>query len=371
MKFKSVSSFSDFIEKTKDKRIVQFGLSTGWDYYEKAFEDVRHNIIDRTDFIVDNDKSKHNKTYNILGKRIHVYDTDVLCSLKNEIILIVVSLAYQKQICEQIKAMNIPDTVDCYSLPLMSYGMGTVDNSAVDEYFKSHLKRIIPKIIHCFWFSGEEKTELYKKCINSWKKYCPDYEIIEWNSQNYDVMKNEYMYEAYQNRKWAFVSDYARLDVLYEYGGIYMDMDVELISSLTPYLSAEGFFCRQADGFLDLGSGFGVEKNDELIGKMLATYDGRKFVGSDGELDKTAQPQWLDSILNDNGIRKNHNSEIIGKYIVLSNDYIMCDKGNDLYDSAIIGIHWHNGGWLDEEERYKIHEANNVKDYLKKEIFIN
>ena len=98
---------------------------------------------------------------------------------------------------------------------------------------------MIPKIIHYCWFGGNPLPEQYKKYMESWKEYCPDYEIVEWNENNFDVTKNQYCYEAYRASKWAFVSDYARLKIIYENGGIYLDTDVELIKDVTP-LVADG-----------------------------------------------------------------------------------------------------------------------------------
>lgn len=98
---------------------------------------------------------------------------------------------------------------------------------------------MIPKIIHYCWFGGNPLPEQYKKYMESWKKYCSDYEIVEWNESNFDVTQNQYCYEAYQASKWAFVSDYARLKIIYENGGIYLDTDVELIKDVTP-LVADG-----------------------------------------------------------------------------------------------------------------------------------
>jgi len=94
----------------------------------------------------------------------------------------------------------------------------------------------IPKIIHYCWFSGEEKPELVKKCIDSWKKHLPDYELIEWNAKNFDMNCNPFVSEAYKARKWAFVSDYVRFHVLHEYGGIYLDGDVEVKKPFDPSL---------------------------------------------------------------------------------------------------------------------------------------
>ena len=91
---------------------------------------------------------------------------------------------------------------------------------------------MIPKKIHYCWFGGNPLPDSVKNCIDSWKKFCPNYEIIEWNESNYDVHKIPYISEAYKNKKYAFVSDYARLDIIYNEGGFYLDTDVELIKSL-------------------------------------------------------------------------------------------------------------------------------------------
>lgn len=102
------------------------------------------------------------------------------------------------------------------------------------------------KVIHYCWFGGNPLPEEAKRCIESWKKYCPDYKIIEWNENNYDVNSNEYMKAAYKEKKWAFVSDYARIDVVYKYGGIYMDTDVELVKELDSFLNdRERKRCKQ------------------------------------------------------------------------------------------------------------------------------
>ena len=90
----------------------------------------------------------------------------------------------------------------------------------------------IPKVLHYCWFGGAPKPKNIQNCIRSWKKYCPDYAIIEWNEQNFDVSQSLYTRQAYDARRWAFVADYARLKILYEQGGIYMDTDVELLRPL-------------------------------------------------------------------------------------------------------------------------------------------
>lgn len=100
---------------------------------------------------------------------------------------------------------------------------------------------MIPKKIHYCWFGGNPLPDSAKSCIASWRKFCPDYEIIEWNESNYDVNKIRYTQQAYACRKWSFVSDYARLDIIYQHGGIYLDTDVELLRPLDSLREYEGF----------------------------------------------------------------------------------------------------------------------------------
>ena len=130
----------------------------------------------------------------------------------------------------------------------------------------------MPKKIHYIWFGKGEKNERVKHCIESWKKYLPDYEIIEWNENNFDINYNDFTKNAYANKKWAFVSDVARLWVLYNEGGIYMDTDVEVYQSLDQFLNEEGF-----TGFEDVHypvtATLGAVKGNPVIKMMLDYYD--------------------------------------------------------------------------------------------------
>lgn len=137
---------------------------------------------------------------------------------------------------------------------------------------------MIPKIIHYCWFGGQPKPEMVLKCIESWKKYCPDWEIIEWNESNFDVSQHPYMKEAYERKKWAFVSDVARLLLVYNYGGIYLDTDVELHESLNELLIERAFFVFESDVYINTGVGFGCEKEHKSVETMLHYYDKRNFI---------------------------------------------------------------------------------------------
>jgi len=131
----------------------------------------------------------------------------------------------------------------------------------------------IPKIIHYCWFGNNELTQSALDCINSWKKYCPDYTIIRWDETNFDVNKYVFTKEAYEMKKWAFVSDVARLDIIYNNGGIYLDTDVELIRNIDSLLKDELFIGFENKEYVANGLGFGAVKGNEIIKFCLKDTD--------------------------------------------------------------------------------------------------
>ncbi len=150
----------------------------------------------------------------------------------------------------------------------------------------------IPKVIHYCWFGNSEIPDEFKQYMESWKKFCPDYEIKEWNESNYDITKNRYMKDAYDQKKWGFVPDYARLDIIYNEGGIYLDTDIEIIKSFDELLET-GAFCGIESGneFVALGLGFGAEKGNEIIRIMRDVYDDLSFINEDGSLNLLPSPK--------------------------------------------------------------------------------
>ena len=132
---------------------------------------------------------------------------------------------------------------------------------------------MIPKKIHYCWFGRGEMNQKALKCIESWKKHCPDYELIEWNEDNYDVNGNPYTAFLYRERKFAFLSDVVRLQKIYEEGGIYFDVDVEAVKSFDDLLDQKAFFGFETESYINTGLGFGAEPHNEAVRAMLHEYD--------------------------------------------------------------------------------------------------
>lgn len=131
---------------------------------------------------------------------------------------------------------------------------------------------MIPKKIHYCWFGKKEKTKMAKKCIKSWKKYCPDYEIIEWNENNFDIEQYPYAKYCLQQGKYAFLSDFVRLVVIQKYGGIYFDTDVEVIKNFDRFLQYQAFYGFESKDYINTGHGFGAEVNHLTVKMMLEQY---------------------------------------------------------------------------------------------------
>lgn len=184
---------------------------------------------------------------------------------------------------------------------------------------------MIPKIIHYCWFGGSPLPSLGIKCIASWKKYLPEYEIVEWNESNFNVEDFPFAKEALKAKKFAFVSDVCRLYALKEYGGIYMDTDVEVLRSLDVFLDKKAFSGFENDDFVPTGI-MGSEKGSLWTTEMLSYYNNRSFILMNGELDTTSNTFIITQLMKSKGFKMNNTFQEIEDYVAFyPNDYF-CPK---------------------------------------------
>lgn len=205
---------------------------------------------------------------------------------------------------------------------------------------------MIPKVIHYCWFGGGEQSPKMRKCIESWSKFCPDYEIVEWNETNYDVRKNAYLACCCDNKKWAFLSDYARLDIICENGGVYFDTDVEVVAGFDDLLEQKAFFGFETDAFVNTGLGFGSEKGGAAVRQMLQVYAPLL----DGQHGTVVCPKLNTQALVELGLKADGTLQRFDDFTVYPADWFnpyddptgRLNKTNNTRS-----IHWYSKSWMD------------------------
>lgn len=216
---------------------------------------------------------------------------------------------------------------------------------------------MIPKVIHYCWFGRNPLPESARKCIASWKKYLPDYEIKEWNEDNFDVNIIPYTAEAYKLKKYAFVSDYARFWILYKYGGLYFDTDVEVIKPMDdiiargPFMGCEnqaqpGAMPKQLG--VAPGLGLGVNPGLGLYGEILDLYKTRHYLLPDGTCSRETVVTIVSGILDQKGLRNTNEIQVIDGVFVYPKEYFCpMDYKTKLFSfsNKTVSIHHYDASW--------------------------
>ena len=215
---------------------------------------------------------------------------------------------------------------------------------------------MIPKIIHYCWFGRGEKPELAKKCIASWRKFCPDFEIREWNEDNCDYLAMPFMAEAYAAKKYAFVSDVMRLIVLEQYGGVYFDTDVEVLRDITPLLNDEGFIGFENDRYVNSGQVMAMVAHQPVVQVMIEKYKKLHFVKPDGSIEPVGCPHLNTDVLERFGLERNGQEQVVAGIHVYPADWfnpLDSITGELNKTPNTYSIHWYSMSWLPKRVRLK------------------
>lgn len=234
---------------------------------------------------------------------------------------------------------------------------------------------MIPKVIHYCWFGRGEKPKLVKKCIRSWKKHCPDYQIIEWNEDNYDISTAPlFVRQAIEARKWAFATDYIRLKVVYDYGGIYLDTDVQLINGLDKLLNNQAYFGFMACGNklrVASGLGFGAEKGTKILAELMRIYETESFILPEGGYNTRTNSSKETEVLHCHGLIDNGAEQMLDGEIHIFPPEYFCPLDQTVYNMKktrnTVSIHWGNVSWVTEGQKreiIRIRAKNKIDHYL-------
>lgn len=289
---------------------------------------------------IDNDESKSGSTINI-GEDIYpVYSLKSVIQLLDAKTLILITCLDYQSIYAQLEFF---DDIDCEIVAIDIVAQKELMESDYDEVIKESSNQLIPQKIHYAWLGKEMPYDL-KKNVEHWKELCPDYEFYEWNENNYDVTINKYMRQAYERKMWGFVPDYMRLDVIYKYGGIYLDTDIEMIKKPDELLYQECFGCVDASLVMNLGSGFGAVPGTEIIRELRDYYNDISFIKEDGSIDKTSC--------------NTHSYNVLKKYGVKVNNKLQNVYGMNIYPMIFQGACQYTKTKRLTDKTYWIHYGN-------------
>lgn len=350
-----LDKISDEIE---DKKIIFFGGGS-WLNIVNYSELMR--LVDRFAYVIDNNPNK--KEVKLGNITLPVYLPSKIQE-ENKCVIILCSPIYMFDMYQQLKNMNLSDEVLCYALPFMQMVMpNEIDNDLLKRVVSDLAEPQIPKTIHSFWFSGDEKPEEYRKCIDTWKKVLPDYKIIEWNKDNYNWHKHPFVERAIELEAWAFASDYARLDVLNEFGGIYLDADVEVFKKFDNLLGNDAILSFSNHSLIDLAI-IGSKRDNVLLKQLLELYDNVTLPLKREEFSKFFQPSFIRDKLAEAGIEMNgslqqiENATVFPSEFFMPLDYVLFadyERTENTYS-----VHYDNLGWNCTNGREKKIRDNNL-----------
>jgi hypothetical protein len=336
--------------KEENKKIIVYGAGMIGQiiipYLMQEYE-----LSDKLDCFIDADKRKKGSKVNVCGKEYIITTPDYLDVIdENNILLITNSKFFP--ILNFLDGIEQLNNIEGYVIPMMQiYELKKAD-SIVFEH-KSD-EAVIPKKIHYCWFGRGEMPDFLKKCIDSWRLYCPDYEIIEWNEDNYDVNRHNYTREAYAHKKYGFVTDLARLDILYENGGLYFDTDVSLEKNIDDLLYQEAFVGVEKWGNVNTGGGCGFVAGHPMLKEMIDYRDKFHFELEDGSLNIDTNGMYETRPFLERGFKPCNALQEIGgvtvypAYVNHPYDYMSCET---IKKESTISTHHFYGGWMEEDDR--------------------
>mgnify|MGYP001027687971 FL=1 len=299
---------------------------------------------------VDADTHKQGQTVSLSALQIPIRPPAALGEESQRYIILITVSAFES-VVQTLEQLPLPEDTEVYFLPIML--IDAAHRPKNGHVIKTSEKQLIPKKIHYCWFSGNPIPDKLQKCIDSWRRFCPDYEIICWDESNFDVNKYLYTRQAYESQRWSFISDVARLDILFRDGGIYLDTDVELLRNLDELLFQPAFCATEKWGVANSGGCSGAQAGNPFIEEMLNSRKNIPFLHENGMPNLMSSGYYETLPLIKNGYRINGETQLIagGQLVVYASDFFHpfdYISGETHITENTFSIHYFSGTWLGE-----------------------
>ncbi len=274
---------------------------------------------------------------------------------QNTVIMIAVS-AYEEALSRirRDAALSAFEAVPSIYLESLYEDMQLLSVDKPPEDFRKHDAPLIPSLIHGIWFSGDPMPELYRRCLGSWKKYAPDLEIRIWDMESYNAEHCLFFEQAVAHKNWSFASDYARADLLRRYGGIYLDLDVELLRPIDDLRYNDAFMGFESLDRIECGSGMGAKPGHPILQEICESYEKRPYLKADGSWDNSTCPVRYTQVIEKHGLKKNGGFQFVEDITVYPFESLTVksfETGIAYRSGLSYAIHHHNGSWVPDPAR--------------------
>lgn len=346
------NNIGGFIRTASEKRIICYGAGCVGASAEDVLE--KWGLGKNVCCFIDRNEGLNGTFVSLYGKSVPIFGVNELClmNLTNKVMLL--TLEDFEAVISALNEYKELDGLECFIYPVLnrSYAESVI---STDEFCINGHKNLsdisrIPKVMHYCWFGGGEMPEFMQRCVESWKATNPDYEIVRWDEGNFDVYQNNYVKQAYKAGKYAFVSDFARLDALYRQGGIYLDTDVMVLKSFDSLLYNEAFISYNEWPILNSAVSGSVCGNDIIRSMRDVPRSTIDFINNDGSYNKTINSVYETNILSRLGFCKDFTYQLVSGVAV----YPPCffpQKGrlglNAKVDERTYAVHYATGTWMD------------------------
>ena len=358
---------SEYFESLKTKDIVCWG--SGKHFRNSTYPFLcKSGLIDKLNGFVEvpgsTDVEIGNRFYGRIGK-------EELARMDREKTVILIAATGYDEILAQIRqdaGLALFEAVPAIYLESLYEDMLllSVDKPPVD--FRKHDKPMIPGIIHAIWFSDNPMPELYQRCLESWKKYSPDLEIRIWDLETYKPGHCLFFEQAVAHKNWAFASDYARADLLRRYGGVYMDLDVEMLRPIDDLLYNDAYMSFESADRIECGSGMGAKPGHPILQEICESYEKRPYLKPDGTWDNSTCPVRYTQVIEKHGLKKNGGFQFVEDITVYPFE-VLTGKSFDtgiIYNTKLsYTVHHHNGSWIPDAAHRSVRERyERIRSFL-------